>query len=114
MDEAALRHPANDLDIRRQQIQRLIETDPLEHVTVQVLPASAGPHPGLPGQFVLLDFAEPLDPSIAYIETGTDGLYLERPDELARYTLVFQHLCAAALSPGASTAYLRDLLDQPG
>lgn len=112
IDEAALRHPANRPDVRREQLQRLVGTGPLDHVTIQVLPTSAGPHPGLAGQFVILDFPEPIDPSIVHIETGTDGLYLEKPDELARYILVFQHLCATALSPDASIRYIADMIDQ--
>jgi hypothetical protein len=114
LDEAALRHPATNPDVRREQLQWLIDTGPMEHVTIQVLPSSAGPHPGLAGQFVILDFIEPLDPSIVYIETGTDGLYLERQEELARYTLIFQHLSAIALSPDASIRFIGDLVDQPG
>jgi hypothetical protein len=112
IDEAALRHPATNVEVRREQLKCLVETGPIDHVTIQVLPTSVGPHPGLAGQFVILDFPEPLDPSIVHIETGTDGLYLERPDELARYTLVFQHLCATALSPDASIRHITDLIDQ--
>ncbi len=82
----------------------------MEHVTIQVLPLAAGLHAGMAGQFVIMEFPE--DPKIVYVETGTDGLYLEKPQELARYTPVFQHLCATALAPDASLAYLFDMIDK--
>ncbi|MEV7008761.1 helix-turn-helix transcriptional regulator [Streptosporangium sp. NPDC051022] len=110
IDEAALIRPLSSPLIAREQLQRLIDTEPLEHVTIQILPLAAGLHAGMPGQFVIMEFAK--DPRIVYVETGTDGLYLEKPEELARYTLVFQHLCATALAPNASLAYISDMIDK--
>lgn len=72
---------------------------------------SAGPHAGLKGHFVILDFPDPTDRSVVYLETATDGLYLEETEQVNRYTLVFQHLCASALSVDASITYLSTLLD---
>jgi hypothetical protein len=109
IDEAALVRPLSSPPVFREQLQRLIDTEPLEHVTIQVLPLTAGLHAGMAGQFVIMEFPE--DPKIVYVETGTDGLYLEKPEELARYTLVFQHLCATALAPDASLVYLSGMLD---
>ncbi|MEV0420413.1 helix-turn-helix domain-containing protein [Streptosporangium canum] len=110
IDEAALIRPLSSPLVVQEQLQRLIDTEPLEHVTIQVLPLAAGLHAGMAGQFVIMEFPE--DPKIVYVETGTDGLYLEKPQELARYTLVFQHLCATALAPDASLAYLSDMIDK--
>ncbi|MET8155995.1 Scr1 family TA system antitoxin-like transcriptional regulator [Sphaerisporangium sp. NPDC005289] len=88
----------------------LIDTSPLAHVKVQVLPMSAGPHAGLKDQFVILDFPDPNDRSVVYLGTATDGLYLEETHHIDRYSLVFQHLCAAALSVDASIDHLSIML----
>ncbi|MEV7965797.1 helix-turn-helix transcriptional regulator [Sphaerisporangium sp. NPDC088356] len=109
IDEAALLRLTPG--VREGQLRKLIDTSPLEHVKLQVLPMSAGPHAGLKGHFVILDFPDPTDRSMVYLETATDGLYLEETQQLNRYTLVFQHLCASALSIDASLAYLSTLLD---
>ena len=112
IDEAALLRPVGDVHIRREQLRRLVETSPVDHVTIQVLPLSAGPHVGLSGQFVILDYPHETDRSVVYVETPTDGLYLEERDQLERYTLMFQHLCATALGADASIDYLSAMIDK--
>jgi hypothetical protein len=39
---------------------------------------------------------------VVYIEYLTGRAYLEEPEEIARYSLVFDHLRANALSPNLS------------
>lgn len=109
IDEAALIRQIGTPDMRREQLLRLMNTAPMDHVTVQVLPLSAGAHPGLTGGFSIMDFPDVGDPSIVYVETGPNGLYMESRAELDRYRLMFQHISATALSPDASIAYLSDL-----
>ena len=98
IDEAALLRPFGTPDDRREQLQRLIATERMRHVTVQVLPMNAGPHLGMAGPFSILDFPED-HPSIVYIEAEPNSLYLEERAEIQRYSVVFQHLLAMALSP---------------
>ncbi|RJL20788.1 helix-turn-helix domain-containing protein [Bailinhaonella thermotolerans] len=111
IDEAALARPVGGPDVWRGQLRRLIETRELEHVTVLVLPMGAGPHPGLAGQFVLLDFPGELDRPVVYLETATDSLYLEQPSEIDRYRVMFDRLLAMALSTEESIGHLEGLID---
>jgi hypothetical protein len=111
IDEAVLVRKFGTVADQREQIERLIETRPLEHVTVQVLPLEAGPHPGLSGSFVILDFPED-DPSLVYFETQHNSLYLEERADVHRYSVIFQHLSASALSPDATITYLGKLIDR--
>ncbi|MFI0417235.1 helix-turn-helix domain-containing protein [Spongiactinospora sp. 9N601] len=112
IDEAALLRTVHLPQVHERQLRRLIDTSPLSHVKLQVLPMSAGPHAGLAGQFVILDFPDPTDRSIVYLETPADGLYLEETGELDRFRLMFRHLSDSALSADASIAYLSDLVDR--
>jgi transcriptional regulator with XRE-family HTH domain len=112
IDEAALIRPIGGSETHEAQLRKLVDTSPIDHVKVQVLPLSAGAHAGLAGQFVILDFPEPTDRSVVYLETPTEGLYLEDVDQLKRYNLLFQHVCASALSVDASIAYLSSLIDK--
>ncbi|MEU0516724.1 DUF5753 domain-containing protein [Streptosporangium sp. NPDC006007] len=112
IDEAAPLRPVGDAEVMRGQLRKLIDTHPLEHVTIQVMPMSAGPHIGLWGQFVILGFPNPADRNVVYVETPTDGLYLEEPEHLERYTLMMQRLVADALGADASIAYLSKLIDR--
>ncbi|WP_326554034.1 DUF5753 domain-containing protein [Micromonospora sp. NBC_01813] len=59
-------------------------------VEVRVLPWSVGAHPAFSGPFTLLDFADPDDPDIAYVESHMGARYLERPEELAEYRRIFR------------------------
>jgi transcriptional regulator with XRE-family HTH domain len=111
IDEAALIRPFGSKDDHRAQLQRLIDTERLDHVTIQIMPLEAGPHPGMAGSFVILDFPEK-DPSLVYIETQSSSLYLEEPEELRRYDVIFQNLTAMALGPDASIAHLLKMVDQ--
>ncbi|RBQ21443.1 transcriptional regulator [Spongiactinospora rosea] len=112
IDEAALLRPVGDAGARRRQLQRLIDTHSLEHVTIQIMPMSAGAHIGLGGQFVILDFPLEADRSVVYVETPACNLYLEECQHITRYDLIFQHLCAEALGVDASIAYLSDLISR--
>jgi hypothetical protein len=95
----------------RAQLQHLIEvsTRPNTPLTLQVLPLSVGAHPGMNGPFVVLEFHSPTDPPMVYLETATDGLYLEEPPDIERYTLRFNHLVARALGPGESRTMIADI-----
>jgi transcriptional regulator with XRE-family HTH domain len=110
IDEAALLRPFGTPDDRGEQWQRLIDTERLAHVTIQVLPLDAGPHLGMAGPFSILDFPED-DPSLVYVQAEPNALYLEERADIQRYSVVFQNLLAMALSPAASIAYLKKLAD---
>ncbi|MEU3166811.1 helix-turn-helix transcriptional regulator [Streptosporangium sp. NPDC006930] len=112
IDEAALLRPVGNAEVMRGQLRKLINTHPLEHVTVQIIPMSAGPHIGLWGQFVILSFPDSTDRDVVYVETPTDGLYLEEPEHLERYNLMMQRLVADALGADASIAYLSELIER--
>src|ERR1039457_718060 len=104
IDEAAARRQVGGPHVMAAQLARLTEAAAQPHITVQLIPFDAGAHPGMDGSFVVLEFPDPADPSIVYTESAAGGLFLEEEDEIRRYTLMFGHLRAAALRPGATTA----------
>jgi transcriptional regulator with XRE-family HTH domain len=99
LDEAVLHRAVGGPRIMREQLLRLVELAALPHVTLQVVPFSAGAHAGLEGPFLILGFPEQADPDVVYVENTTTGVYLEQPSDVHRYTLMFDHLRAAALKP---------------
>lgn len=112
IDEAALLRSAGTPVIMREQYERLLELAELPNIGVQIVPLTAGLHSGVSGQFVILDFPEPTDEPMVYIETAIDGLYREQPDEITRYTLMFDYLRGDALSADDSVAWLRYRIEQ--
>jgi len=53
VDEGVLTRPVGGAGVMREQIGRLIAAARQPKIVLQVLPASAGAHPGLAGQFVI-------------------------------------------------------------
>ncbi|WAE73595.1 helix-turn-helix transcriptional regulator [Streptomonospora nanhaiensis] len=111
IDEAAVRRGAEAApEIMADQIRHLLRMATRAGVTIQVLPFSAGAHAASTGAIVVMDYAEPLDPSIVYVEHYAASLMLEEPDEISLVTNVFAHVSAAALSGADSAGFLRTVL----
>lgn len=103
IDEAVLHRAVGGADVMAEQFDRLLQAAALPHVTIQVVPFGAGAHPGMEGPFLILGFPEQADPDVVYVDSTTGGAYLEMPDDVRRYALMFDHLRAAALKPDDST-----------
>jgi transcriptional regulator with XRE-family HTH domain len=102
IDEAVIRRVVGGPEVMREQLRHLIECAEQGKTTLQVVPFSAGAHAGTTGPFIILDFPEPTDPSVVYVETLAGDLYLEERADVDRYTLAFDRLLAAALHPDDS------------
>ncbi|GGK64991.1 hypothetical protein Sme01_24910 [Sphaerisporangium melleum] len=53
-----------------------------------------------------MQFREPHDPDVVYLESMTSSLYVESDAEIYRYTLAFDHLRAAALGTEESKSVI--------
>nr|WP_223187550.1 helix-turn-helix transcriptional regulator [Streptomyces sp. CBMA29] len=98
MDEAALCRKVGDEQVMREQLLHLVELSHMPHVTVQVLPFEAGAHPGLSGQFAVLEFTDVTDATVVYLEGVNSDLYLEKDTDVQAYSVMYEHLRAQALS----------------
>jgi transcriptional regulator with XRE-family HTH domain len=112
MDEAAARRIVGGPAVMREQLARLRETAALPNVTVQVIPYDAGAHPGMPGSFIVLEFPDPADQSLVYIDSMAGDLFLDAGMEVRRYILIFGHLRAAALRPDKSLTLLAGIAEE--
>src|SRR5437763_3034880 len=77
--------------VMAEQIERLRELNRLPHIDIRVMPWEAGGHAAMHiGAFTILDFADPEDPPVVYLESHTGARYLEKPDELTEYRKVYE------------------------
>jgi transcriptional regulator with XRE-family HTH domain len=106
LDEAALLRPVGGAEVMHNQLDRLVAATELPNVTLQVLPFSIGAHPGMEGSFVLLSFPDDGDPDTVYVTMSTGGVFQEKPDDLARYAMIFDCLQRIALPPDESAAFI--------
>jgi transcriptional regulator with XRE-family HTH domain len=110
--EAVLITTVGGDEVQRGQLSRLLELMDRPNISVQVLPLEAGDKASMSGSFVTFSFGSERSVSTVFVENLTSSQYLERDQELRGYTLVFDALRSAALSPAASAARIRQRLEQ--
>jgi transcriptional regulator with XRE-family HTH domain len=109
IDEAVLHRMAGSPAVMHAQMDRIIRASELPNVTVQILAYAAGPHPALDSNFILLDFQTPV-PTVVYVEGLVGFLYLERPQDVERYTQIFERLRSLSLHPRESVDVMTRLM----
>jgi transcriptional regulator with XRE-family HTH domain len=115
IDEAALIRPVGrDWKVMRAQVRQLLEFAERDHMTIRVLPNSAGAHPGLFGNFFLLEFSEADIDDLVGLDAVDDFAIKTDSDTLVRYADRFEKLEELSLSPDETIAYFEKLLgEQP-
>lgn len=108
LDEAALCRVVGDPQLMIQQLDHLVAMSELPHVTVQVMPFKMGAHPGVNGQYAILEFPDASDSSVVYIEGVTSDLYLEKANDVQRYSVMYEHLRAQALNVDQTRQFISD------
>jgi transcriptional regulator with XRE-family HTH domain len=106
IDEAALHRPVGGPAERRRQLGHLLEVSQLPHVTIQVMPFSAGTHVALGGPVSVLRPPGEELPDVVYLEQLTGGVYPDKPGEIEHYRHVMNRIVVEAEPPLAS----RDML----
>jgi hypothetical protein len=106
IDEAALHRRMGGTSVMRGQLGHLVDMAELANVTLQVLPFAKGAHAGVIGAFTIVEFPDTTDNDVVYVDSPAGNIYLEKDKDLRRYTLVFDHLRAAALPPDESIPFI--------
>ncbi|HEX5496888.1 MAG TPA: helix-turn-helix transcriptional regulator [Mycobacteriales bacterium] len=99
IDEAVACRPVGSPAVWRTQLGRLIELARREHVTVRLVPLTAGPGPAGGVAFVRLDFLNPADPPVVFLDRLHDSHIETRRATVDHYTGLVGALTRAALSP---------------
>jgi transcriptional regulator with XRE-family HTH domain len=110
IDEAALRRPIASKAMMRAQLAHLAEMAELPHVTIQVLPFSAGGHPAAGGSVSFLRFPEGELPDVVYLEQLDSAVYLEKPAETEQYWDVLNKLSVHSEKAAKTPAILHRIL----
>lgn len=112
INEGALRRVVGGPEMMRDQLTSLIETTDLPNVALRVLLFEAGAHPGVDGSFTVLEFSDPSDPRIVYLDRLTDSEYLDGLRDIAAYRHAHERLRASALSLSDSRRMISGLLKE--
>jgi hypothetical protein len=109
LNEAVIRRLVGGSEVMSRQLGHIAAIAELPNVTVQVLPFWVGVHPAMEGPCSILGFPEPHDPDVVYQENQSGSVYLEEADEVERFSQMFSHLMAKALSPEDSVRLIREV-----
>jgi len=110
VDEAAVRRLVGGQKVMEAQVTHLIDMTHQANLTIQVIPFDAGAHSGMPGSFVYMEFNDPADSDLVYIDTMAGDLFLESEADLRRYATMFDHLRAVALSPSETVGLMTSVM----
>jgi transcriptional regulator with XRE-family HTH domain len=113
LDEAVVRRLVGGAAVMRRQLRRLTEIADSPNVTIEVVPFSAGAHPGIKGPFVVLEFPDAADDDVLYLESARgDLISRDVPEEILAYREVFEQLRTMSLGPEGSLIYLAKMADE--
>ncbi|GAA1687106.1 hypothetical protein GCM10009765_40770 [Fodinicola feengrottensis] len=109
ISETVLHRVVGGPAVMAEQLRRINDlSDRLEHVTVRILPFSAGAHGGaMAGSSVSMRFPDADDPDSVFVEGLTGALYLRKPKELERYETAFADIFARGLDVDASRELIK-------
>ena len=88
--EGALTRTVGGEAILKAQIEHLRALSQRDNVEIKVLPWSVGAHAAMAGAFRILDFTDPEDPDVVYLESHVGALYLEETAEVDEYRRIFE------------------------
>jgi transcriptional regulator with XRE-family HTH domain len=107
--EPALKSTVGSPDVHSRQLAALLKTVELPSVSLQVLPTSPAEFACLSTPFTMFSFGADTVSSTVFLENLTSSHYLESPEAVTGYTLVFDTLRSAALSTAQSIRCIENL-----
>ncbi|WP_033344458.1 helix-turn-helix domain-containing protein [Catenuloplanes japonicus] len=111
IDEAVLHRIAHAPTRLPEELTHLLSLSAVPHITIQVLPFSAGPAPVV-APFAILQFPDP-DEDVMYVENAVSDDVIDRPEEVAPYLDIFRELRAKSLDPDESLARIKEIVADP-
>ena len=112
LDEVVLHRGVGGPAIMAAQLNKILNAARDGKAVVQVIPFSAGAYAAMDGYFMLLEFnnESELRP-VVFVEGLSENKYLERTDDIARYSETVDYLRARALDQGDSVNLIADVRD---
>ncbi|WAU85741.1 helix-turn-helix transcriptional regulator [Streptomyces sp. Qhu-G9] len=107
LDEAALRRPVGGAGVMAGALRHVLGMARKHRIIVQVLPFSAGTHAAMGGALKIMEFADA--PPLCFVEALDTGKLLDDPAAVARNSLTFSLLQAAALPPEDSLTFIESV-----
>jgi hypothetical protein len=112
-DESAIRRLAGEKGIAPGQLARLIELGDRPNITIEIIPFSAGLHSGMIESFAILEFPDPEDNDVLYLESSRDEILShDEANVISGYREVFNDLRSISLGARGTREFLQQLNEE--
>ncbi|MGW4769674.1 Scr1 family TA system antitoxin-like transcriptional regulator [Nocardia sp. NPDC004278] len=119
LDESVIRRALGDSQLAASQLRHIVEVSTMSNVSIRLVPFDVGIYRGTEtGSFIILEFIgtpdlEP-EPPVAYVETGagSGNLYLQKPEQVARYRRSWADIERSTLSTAKTRAHLSKIVKE--
>ncbi|MFE2733510.1 helix-turn-helix domain-containing protein [Streptomyces sp. NPDC059349] len=98
MEEAVLHRTVGSPDVMREQIEWLLDVSELAHISVDIVPFTAGAHVGACAPFTYFRFEEPELPDIVYSELLSASVYLDQRADVVAHLEAHSRMALATSS----------------
>jgi transcriptional regulator with XRE-family HTH domain len=112
LDEGVVLRVVAGPSVMRRQLRRLIEVADKPNIILELIPFSAGLHPGMKGPFEIIEFADPSVSDIVYLESPRGDIFSDVPEETSKYIEAFDRLQKASLGSEGSLARIAKIADE--
>ena len=107
LNEAVVEHLVGDRNIAEAQIERLIQLAGMPNVTIEIIPYSAGLHRGMLEPFLVLEFPDPEDREVVFVESPRDMIFSDdEAGDITGYRELFEEMRRISMGPARTLTYL--------
>lgn len=107
LDESVIHRLVGSPAIMSQQFMHLVTMAELSNVTIQIVPYTAGLHPGMKGPFEVVQFADAPDENIVFLEGPRGDFISDDPEETDSYLKDFKRITKKSIGPSDSVDLLK-------
>jgi transcriptional regulator with XRE-family HTH domain len=108
LEEAVLRKVAGSADVMREQLTHVASIGESPNVTIRVLPFRAGVAMVM-GPFIILQFPDPNDTDVVYLEGALLEDVIDRQSDTERYHKTYEQLRDMCLEPAESLNLIKQI-----
>lgn len=111
LDESVIHRLVGSPSVMNRQLRHLADVADLPNVTIQLVPFTAGLHPGMKGPFEVVQFEDSPDESVVFVEEPRGDFISDNPREAQGYLDNFERIAEKALGLSDSMQLLRATAD---
>jgi transcriptional regulator with XRE-family HTH domain len=108
--EAAVRHVVGGADVMAAQLRHIAELGRRPDITFRILSFATGAHVGLQGPFDLLEFPQPEDADVVYLEGREGAMFQDDDEKTSQYLNYFFDLEVKALQEDESLELIEKIV----